>query len=117
MKKNDKRITSMNNIKNSVNPNSAIIQPPKSENITGKMLPAPVNPVHNALLSLVKQHLTVGLTCRGEAPAEHSVDRPSIMILAAQFIYLFMSHSINEFFHQLIVVEHFWPSSIIPYLR
>lgn len=43
----------MNNIKNGVNPNSVTIQPPKSGNIAGRILPAPDNPVYNALFSLV----------------------------------------------------------------
>ena len=53
MKQNDKEIKSMNNIKNGVNPNSVTIQPPKSGNSAGRTLPAPDNPVYNALFSLV----------------------------------------------------------------
>lgn len=43
----------MNSIKNSVNPNLLIIQPPRNANTAGIMLPAPDNPVYNALFSLV----------------------------------------------------------------
>ena len=43
----------MNSIKKSVNPNSETIQPPKSGNSAGRILPAPDNPVYNALFSLV----------------------------------------------------------------
>lgn len=43
----------MNIIKNGVNPNLLIIQPPKIGNMAGRMLPAPENPVYNALFSLV----------------------------------------------------------------
>ena len=43
----------MNSTKNRLNPNSDIIQPPINGNITGKMAPAPDNPVYNALFSFV----------------------------------------------------------------
>ena len=43
----------MNSTKNRLNPNSVITQPPINGNITGKMAPAPDNPVYKALFSLV----------------------------------------------------------------